>query len=255
MRVIKIGGRVQADSGLAAAIALAWRAAPRELCLVHGGGDAVTAVQRSAGAEPTFVGGRRVTTAADIDALRMVLSGVENKRLVSTLAAQGVPAVGLSGEDGSLIVAERERGPLGLVGTPVRVNAALLGLLLAGGFLPVLSPLSSGSEAGTPTLNVNADDAAAAVAAALGATELLFVADVPGVLLDGEALGELTSANAAALVARGIAGGGMAAKLRAAQRALAAGVAVVRIGDLQSIGDGARGTRLVLARAPARQSA
>lgn len=253
-RVIKIGGRVQGLPELAAAIASAWRAAPRALCVVHGGGDAVTSVQRSLGAEPTFVEGRRVTTVADIGILRMVLSGLENKRLVAALSAQAIQAVGLSGEDGSLIVAEQE-GALGLVGTPTRVNAALLRHLLAGDFLPVISPLSAGDHEAVPTLNVNADDAAASIAAALDASELLFVADVPGVLVDGEPLPELTSANAADLIARGVARGGMAAKLRAAQRALASGVASVRIGGLDAIADADLGTRVVRTRIPARQSA
>lgn len=255
MRVIKIGGRVQASPELGAALAAAWDAAPRALCVVHGGGDAVTAVQRTMGVEPVFVDGRRVTGAADIEILRMVLSGHENKRLVAMLTAQGIAAVGLSGEDGSLLVAEQETGAMGLVGTPIRVNSALLRHLLAGGYLPVISPLSAGERAGAATLNVNGDDAAAGIAIALEVDELLFVADVGGVLLDGEAVPELTSANASDLIARGIARGGMAAKLRAAQRALAGGVGSVRIGDLGAIGGAEVGTRMVNSRSPARQSA
>lgn len=243
-RVIKVGGRVQASPELAATLAGAWRESPRALCVVHGGGDAVSSVQRALGAEPTFVEGRRATTAADVAVLRMVLSGLENKRLVASLTSLGVPAVGISGEDGSLIVAEQDGEALGLVGTPTRVNAALLRHLLAGGFLPVVSPVSASGGAGAATLNVNADDAAAAIAVAWRADELLFVADVPGVLLDGEPLPELTTAGATDLLARGVAAGGMAAKLRAAQRALAAGVAMVRIGDLQSVEDSGRGTRV-----------
>ena len=255
MRVIKIGGRVQSSPALGAALASGWHAAPGALCVIHGGGDAVSAVQRTMGVEPVFVDGRRVTGAADIEILRMVLSGLENKRLVATLTAQGIAAVGLSGEDGSLLVAEQETGALGLVGTPVRVNTALVRHLLAGGYLPVISPLSAGERSGAATLNVNGDDAAAAIAIALEADELLFVADVAGVLLDGEALPELTSANASDLIARGIARGGMAAKLRAALRALAAGVPAVRIGDLSAIGNAELGSRMVNSRSPARQSA
>lgn len=255
MRVIKVGGRVQANPELGVALAAAWRAAPRALCVVHGGGDAVTSVQRALGAEPTFVEGRRVTTADDVRVLRMVLSGLENKRLVSSLTAQGIAAVGLSGEDASLIVATQDGGTLGLVGTPSRVNAALLRHLLSGGYLPVVSPLGAGERDVARTLNVNADDAAAAIAAALGAAELLLVADVPGVLLDGEPLAELTSVNATDLISRGIARDGMAAKLRAAQHALAAGVAAVRIGDLRAIADAELGTRVVISRMSARQFA
>ncbi|HEU4563787.1 MAG TPA: hypothetical protein VFS05_04020, partial [Gemmatimonadaceae bacterium] len=82
MRVIKIGGRAQDDPRLAATIAAAWRAAPGSLCIVHGGGDEISALQRSLGIEPVFNGGRRVTQERDVDVVRMALSGTANKRLV-----------------------------------------------------------------------------------------------------------------------------------------------------------------------------
>jgi acetylglutamate kinase len=123
------------------------------------------------------------------------------------------------------------------------VNAGLLQHLLAGGYLPVISPLSR-SETGTQpgALNVNGDDAAARIAAALGAAELLLVADVAGVLIEGTIARELSPRIVGDLIANGTATGGMVAKLEAALAALASGVARVRIGDVHAIHDSTRGT-------------
>ena len=101
-RVIKVGGRPQADPSLPALVADALEEAPGSTMIVHGGGDEISALQKAFGLTPSFVDGRRVTTDADIDIVRMALSGVSNKRLVAALAARGVNAVGLSGEDGDL---------------------------------------------------------------------------------------------------------------------------------------------------------
>lgn len=244
-QVIKLGGRAQQSAELARALAAAWAARPGELCVVHGGGDEITALQRKLGGEPSFAGGRRVTTASDVELVRMALSGSANKRLVSQLAAAGAPAVGVSGEDGGLIGAE----PLGVaefghVGMPARINRALLRALLAGGFLPVISPLGRDvTSAECRALNVNGDDAAAAIAVAAGAAELLFVADVAGVCdASGYMLPMLDVETAREMAAAGVIGGGMSAKLEAAHVALAGGVERVRIGDANSIGDTALGT-------------
>ena len=244
-RVIKIGGRTQSDPALPAVLAAAWAAAPGSFVVVHGGGDEVSTLQRALGAAPTFVAGRRVTSNADIELLRMALSGSANKRLVSALVSRGVSAVGLSGEDAALLTAaplDPER--LGCVGDPRQVNVALLEHLLGGGYLPVLSPLSRSQTAvaGAVTLNVNGDDAAAVIAAALEADELLLVADVVGVLVDGHVVPELGPVSAGQLIANGAASGGMVAKLEAALAALASGVARVRIGDVSAIHDSTRGT-------------
>jgi len=250
--VIKVGGRVQQDPALAAALAAAWRArraAGGALVVVHGGGDEVSALQRMMGVEPAFVAGRRVTSPSDIETLRMALSGSANKRLVARLVAAGVPALGLSGEDGALLAARRNQPALGAVGAPAAVDVALLAHLVAGGYLPVLSPLSADVDAGDGSaLNVNGDDAASAIAAALGAEELLLVADVPGVLLGGEPATILDAAAAHRAIASGDARGGMAAKLEAALAAILAGVGRVRIGDLAAIGDASRGTAIVARR-------
>lgn len=243
--VVKVGGRPQADPALPAALAERWRATGGRLVVVHGGGDAVSELQRARGVEPRFVGGRRVTTAGDLDILRMALSGLANKQLVAALAAVGVNAFGCSGEDGALLTATRTAdAAMGAVGEPARVDAALLTLLLRAGRCPVLSPVSADAGAPGAALNVNGDDAAAAVAGALGAAELFFLADVPGVLKHGAPITALDPAGARALVADGTAAGGMAAKLDAALAALGAGVARVRVGDVAALADPARGTTI-----------
>lgn len=245
-RVIKVGGRAQGDPALAAALASAARTTPGSLVVVHGGGDEVSMLQRLHGAAPKFKGGRRVTSRLDLDIIRMALSGSANKRLVSALVEAGAPAVGLSGEDGGLLLATPlDADEFCHVGVPVSVNVHLLRHMLDGGYLPVLSPVSrSTSPADGLTLNVNGDDAAAAIAVSLGAEELLLVSDVPGVLRDGVALASLSTDDTQRLIDDGTAQGGMAAKLQAAVAALDGGVLRVRISDIDAIEDRERGTML-----------
>ncbi len=244
-RVIKLGGRAQGDAALPGEIAAAVAAGDR-VCVVHGGGDEVTQLQRQLGAEPTFLNGRRVTTADELVLVRMVLSGTVNKRLVRQFTGAGVAAVGISGEDGRLLTCSVfGNGALGAVGEPATVDPSLPLALMAAGFVPVISPLGR-LEDGSGC-NVNGDDAAAAIAAGLGADELLLVADVPAVLdASGAPIAMLDGDGMRALVASGDAKGGMIAKLESARRALDGGVARVRIGDLQAIGNPARGTTLVV---------
>jgi len=247
-RVIKIGGRPQSAASLPDVVARATIGDER-LVIVHGGGDEVSTLQNALGGSTKFVNGRRVTLAKDIEIVRMALSGSANKRLVSALVQRGVSAVGLSGEDASLITAApMDAEQLGFVGAPSSVNVDFLQLLLSGGYLPVISPVSRNAAATTNSeslaLNVNGDDAAAAIATALGATELLLVADVEGVMSDGAVVPRLTPADAQRLIDNGTAAGGMQAKLQAALAALTGGVQRVRISDLSAIDDLSRGTLL-----------
>jgi acetylglutamate kinase len=205
-------------------------------------------MQRALGKEAAFIGGRRITSEADIELLRMILSGVVNKRLVNSLLATGLPAVGISGEDGGLIGAEPiDAASLGFAGRPITVKADLLRTLLNARYLPVISPLgydATSSKGGA--LNVNGDDAAAAIAAALEADELLLIVDVEGVRGDGgEITPSLSTEAARELTVNGIAVGGMAAKLESAEAALLAGVGRVRICDLAGLGDDERGTFII----------
>jgi len=252
MRVIKFGGRAQDDARLPAVVGAAWCAAPRSLCIVHGGGDQVSALQRTLGAPAAFVRGRRVTREGDIQTIRMALSGGVNKELAARLTAAGVPALGVSGEDAGLLGARRvDDAELGLVGEPVWVDAGLLRHLLAGGYLPVVSPLARDVDAtagAACALNVNGDDAAAAMAVALEADELVFVSDVPGVVVRGSVVPQMDADEASAAIADGTATGGMVAKLGAAMAAMERGVARVRVGDLDALLDPARGTVLAPSR-------
>jgi acetylglutamate kinase len=245
---VKLGGRVQQDPVLHQALAAAWRAEPGSLCIVHGGGDEISALQRAFGLEPRFVGGRRVTSAEEVDLVRMALSGSANKRLVAALRRAGVPAAGISGEDGGLLVARQAAGgALGRVGEPADVDSTPLLALVNAGLMPVVSPLAT-DEADGGALNVNGDDAAAAIAAALGASELLLLADVDGVLSEGRVIPAVDAEGAAALIAAGTAAGGMAAKLEAACRALEMGVPRVRIGGAAALSNSSSGTAVTPAR-------
>jgi acetylglutamate kinase len=246
-RILKIGGRAQSDPSLARVIREAWNAAPGELCVIHGGGDEVSAMQRALGREAAFVGGRRVTSQGDLELLRMVLSGVVNKRLVSSLVATDVPAIGVSGEDGALISAEFiDRAVLGYAGRPIGIHKEFLMTLMSAGYLPVISPVAFNTESGVGgALNVNGDDAAAAIAAALAAAELMFIVDVDGVLdSENQVIGTLTLEQAREMISNGTAAAGMAAKLESAETALLNGVASVRICPLRGINDAQCGTFL-----------
>ena len=253
-RVVKIGGRPQSDPMLPSRIKRLWSGAACPLVIVHGGGDEVTTLQTALGAASRFEGGRRVTSAQDIEIVRMALSGSANKRLVAALVSSGIRALGISGEDAALLTAAPvDPQRLGYVGAPHRVNVDLLWHLLDGGYVPVISPVSRNACAGSTgdeslgdaaALNVNGDDAAAAMAVALAAGELLLVADVPGVMSDGAVIPRLSTAVARELIASGTAAGGMRAKLEAALSALDGGVERVRIGDIAAIDDAARGTLL-----------
>jgi acetylglutamate kinase len=244
LRVVKIGGRAQHDPRLSGALASCWRAAPGALCVVHGGGDEITALQRRLELPVRFDGGRRITTSEDLQLVRMVLSGLVNKRLVAALRAAGAPAVGVSGEDGGLLEAlVTDEGRLGRVGTAPSVNPELLRTLLAGPWLPVISPVAA-ERGREDALNVNGDDAAAALAASLGAGELLFVSDVPAVVEQGTCHRSLQEPDIDRLLATRAAEGGMRAKLEAARAALRQGVRRVRIGDLTMLHELEAGTLL-----------
>ena len=246
--IVKLGGRVQSDPRLTQVVRELWRSAPGSLCIVHGGGDEVSTLQRQLGREPTFVNGRRVTTEDDLELVRMVLSGSANKRLVAALGAAGLPAVGISGEDGGLLSAEPIDVELfGRAGKPVATDTAVIEALLLSEFLPVVSPVArdATSVAGA-ALNVNGDDAAAAIAGAMGA-ELWLIADVAGVLDEERKLvPSLDASQVESLVESGTVNKGMHAKLEAGFSALNAGSPLVRIASLEAFQDRDAGTVLSL---------
>ena len=240
--VLKVGGNEVDEPAWVARFARAVAARGGRLVVVHGGGKEVTALQRRLGAEPEWRDGLRVTSDEAMRVVAMVLSGVVNKRLAAALVTAGVDAVGISGEDGGLLRARLAAGgSMGRTGEIEMVRADLLHVFLSHGVVPVVSPVSRGADGAA--LNVNADDAAAAVAAALGPAELLFVSNVAGVLEGGSTLESVDADEVEALIADGTAQGGMAPKLRAAARA-AGEVGRVRIGGLEMLENPGAGTRV-----------
>jgi acetylglutamate kinase len=210
--VVKIGGSMMARLDDALADVAAAHRAGHAIVLVHGGGPAINAWLARLGVTPIFLGGRRVTDAATLDVARAILIGQINSEIVRSLVAEGVPATGLSGMDGGMIRARRAAPELGLVGLPDRVHLSLLIALLQAGFMPVIAPLCLGPD--DECLNVNADDVATAIAATLGAGDLVFASDVPGVQdATGAIVPHLTEGQARDLLAEGIITGGMAPKV------------------------------------------
>lgn len=252
--LIKIGGTLldeeRSQFRLAAEIGAAF-AGGVELVVVHGGGKQMTRFLQERGVESRFVNGLRVTTDEVLDAVLKVLAGSVNKQLVSAFARAGYAAVGVSGIDAGLVTAEPMDAALGHVGRPVKGDARLLETLIAARFLPVVACVAGDSDG--RIYNVNADQMAAACASAFAADRLLFLTDVDGVRgPGGQVEAELDAAACEALVAQGVATGGMQAKLGAATAALSAGVQQVVIasgageGIVASLLAGeAVGTRLV----------
>ena len=199
-----------------------------ELVVVHGGGKQLTRYLAERGIESRFVNGLRVTTPETLDAVLKVFAGSVNHELVASLNRAGALAVGLSGIDALLVEAEQMEPALGAVGRVTKSNPALLRLLVANGYLPVVACVAADRQG--RIYNVNADQLAVACAAAFGAQQLIFLTDVQGVMDGGRRVcAALTVAESRGLIESGIATGGMLAKLNAAVAALAAGVGQVRI--------------------------
>lgn len=245
MRILKIGGNELNDpaflTGLGRAVAQIGAREP--VLLVHGGGRSIGDLHAQLGLPTLKVDGLRITSARSLQLAEMVLSGEANKEIVRALLVAGVDALGISGVDGALLHARKKRHPtvdLGYVGEVTAVRADLLRRLIAQDWTPVISPISLGTDG--HAYNVNADDAATAVAAALQADQLDFISNVPGVLQDGAVLPALTVAQAEQLIASGAVYGGMIPKVRAALTAVAQGVARARIVDLPGLADEQAGT-------------
>lgn len=242
-RVVKIGGAALADDGWLDTFASHVKRAGDRVVIVHGGGPDINALSEKLGLSFDWSNGRRVTSPELLDTARLVLSGRLNKRIVSALLSAGADAIGISGEDGNLIRARAaDDGAIGRVGEVESVRAELVEWMLSRRLVPVVSPISRGPDGAG--LNVNADEVAGAVAAALNAPELLFITDVPGVLENGAVRSELSINEVRALIESSIASGGMAVKLRAAMQALSMGVTSVRIGTFATLHDDEAGTRI-----------
>jgi len=236
MFVLKIGGQELDDLDFVRRMGEAVAALPEPPILVHGGGKEIRELQNRLGLKPQYIDGLRVTDAESLDVVTMVLVGLINKRLVSTLSRAGVDAFGMSGVDRNAIKAEKlehAAGDLGYVGRVVDVRTQVFTQLLEDGITPTLSPLCYGADGSI--FNVNADHVAVAVAIAMPADELVFVSNVPGILKGDELLPQLSAAEVQKLIEDKIITDGMIPKSRSALQAVAAGVAAVRITNLDGL--------------------
>lgn len=232
--VVKLGGSAMSDRDAARGVirnVLLFQLVGIRPVIVHGGGPEIDALLKRLGLETRTVGGLRATDEAAMEAVEMALAGKANKALVSEVHACGGRAVGLSGRDGRMIVAEPVSKELGRVGRVVAVDPSLLELVCENGYVPVVCPVAEGRDGGA--MNVNADAAAAAVAVALGAQKLFVLSDVDGVLAEKEdpssLVSRLSAERAKAMIESGKADRGMVPKLSAAIEALEKGVESVHL--------------------------
>lgn len=257
--VVKLGGAaIDRDSDLALAQdVLLLRSVGVRCVLVHGGGPQVDSMLRRVGKEPEFRDGLRVTDAETLEIVRMVLVGKINRDLVATIntqAGEDPVAVGVSGEDAGLLVVTPRDPSLGFVGDVTRVRAELIHRLLEDGLMPVISTV--GADADGQPYNVNADEAARAIAVAMQAEKIVYLTAAPGLLEDAadesSLVPRLTSAELRARIGDDSIGGGMIPKLRACADAVDQGVGFAHIIDgrvphallLEVLGDQPFGTMI-----------
>ncbi|MCU0838396.1 MAG: acetylglutamate kinase [Rhodospirillales bacterium] len=237
--VIKYGGHAMGDGERAREFArdiVLLRQVGVNPVVVHGGGPQIGRMLERLKIKSEFVDGLRVTDKDTVDVVEMVLAGSINKEIVAAINAAGGFAVGLSGKDGNLMRAQRlrrtKRDPgsnierildLGLVGEPSEINPHILDFYERSDITPVIAPIGVGPAG--ETLNVNADTAAGAIAAAIGAQRLILLTDVDGVLdAKGELVAEMTAADARRLIAEGVITGGMIPKIETCLEAVDRGV-------------------------------
>ena len=233
--VIKYGGHAMGDSSLAENFAkdvVLLKQVGINPMVVHGGGPQIAKMLERLNIESSFIDGLRVTDAAAIEVVEMVLSGTINKQIVSTINAAGGTAVGLSGKDGKLLEARRLVLPdsgadgagenptdLGFVGEPAQVNIGVLQSFEKSNIIPVVAPIGVGPTG--ETYNINADTAAGAIASAMSAAKLIMLTDVAGVLDEkGELISTLDAAETEALLNGDSIKGGMIPKLKTCLAAL-----------------------------------
>jgi len=231
--VVKFGGNAMGDDQAMASFArdiVLLRQVGVNPVVVHGGGPMINEMLAKLDISSTFVGGKRVTDAATVEVVEMVLSGRVNKRIVQAINAEGGKAVGLSGKDAGLITCDPADPELGFVGDPVDVKPAVLRNLFADDMIPVVAPLGAG-RAGE-TYNINGDTVAGALAATLEADRLLLLTDVAGVKdASGQVVTELSASEVEAMTDKGVIAGGMIPKTETALHAVRNGVRACIIVD------------------------
>ncbi|MDR3301824.1 MAG: acetylglutamate kinase [Spirochaetaceae bacterium] len=238
--VVKYGGNAMINDALKDAVIkdiVFVQQAGIRVILVHGGGPEIEAMLKAVGKESRSVNGLRYTDEETMEIVQMVLCGKVNKNITAMLETAGVTAIGLSGIDGSLFQAQREKGAdLGLVGKIEKVNVEFLKAIMQSGALPVISSVALGcGEDRGRSLNVNADTAAAKIAAAVQAEKLILMTDVPGILRDVRDSDSLISDASLEEIARlkkeGVITKGMLPKVDCCEIALSAGVQCAHIID------------------------
>jgi len=231
--VVKFGGSVLAgaDHGTLIEDLVLLKGAGIDPVLVHGGGAEITRVLERFGKESRFVDGLRVTDGETMEVVEMVLAGRANKAIVSMIARAGGAAVGISGKDGKVFQAHRLDPALGQVGEIEAVDTSLITVLSGAGYIPVVASIGIGADG--ESYNLNADHAAGALAAAVGASKFILMTDVRGVYRGGSAgaslISVLKAAEAQALIQEGVISRGMIPKVQACLDALAAGVPTAHI--------------------------
>ena len=232
MKILKIGGSQVDDSTFLKLLASAIVNNDTPTAIVHGGGNDIADLQHRLGIETEHVEGLRVTDPASLEVAEMILSGIINKKLVSGLIAAGVDALGISGIDRGLFRCIKKAHPsvdLGLVGEIKDVRSEVVHDLAQNNITPVISPISLGIDG--KHYNVNADEAAAALAVAVKAEKLFFVSNVPGIIQDKSVITTINSAEAIELIDKKVIKSGMVPKILSAIQAVTNGVQQVRIVD------------------------
>lgn len=246
MTILKIGGSAAESDDTLEMLFSDIAEITEPVILVHGGGKTVSELSRRLGIEPRFHDGVRVTSEEEMELVDMGLAGAVNTRLVRLANRAGLRAVGLTGADGSTLTGKYVETPGNRTGRPTEVRRPLLEHLIGGGWFPVVAPVAS-TEADDP-VNINADEAAQALAAEFKAERLVFLSDIPGVLSDNSVLLRIDLSEITGLVETGVVRGGMTAKLRSCGDAIEAGVGRVvigmftRRGDLKELLEGTKGT-------------
>ncbi len=249
--LIKIGGRVAEDKEVLSSLASEMSALQADFSffLVHGGGAEVTRISKVFGLEAVFENGVRKTSPEEMDVVDMVLAGKVSKYIVRLLASKGIKSAGLSGADGGIFTgtAAAAGSKTGIV---TKTRPELLKTLSNAGYLPVISSVSM-DDAGS-ALNINADEAALAVAESMLVDDLIFISDIPGILKDQKLINRLTPDEIRKEIDSGVISGGMVPKAESSVEALRKGVKTVIIGgyntegDLKKLLDGSMGTSITL---------
>jgi acetylglutamate kinase len=233
--VVKVSGHELDDPAYLSEFAQVIKGLNIPVVVVHGGGAEISAMQKTMGIEPRYQDGVRITDEASLKVVEMVLCGTVNKRLVRYLLAAGVDAQGMSGVDRGLVRAEKMQHPtqnMGYTGSVVAVRGDVLAEFLNAGVTPVVAPVCLGADS---TLNVNADHVAGAVAASIGASRVVFLTNVRGVLVNDQLTPALTPGRTQELIADGTIFGGMIPKVQTALHALQSGVSQAVITDLNGL--------------------